>query len=100
MRDGGLPFDNIVACRHRRREQIDCDRRNRPNETLKKASDNKGSIHHSDRGSKYLSIKYSGRLAEAEIDLSVGTTGSADNDALAKCGIGLFKTEVIRQIDP
>lgn len=32
-----------------------------------------GLVHHSDRGSQYLSIKYTERLAEADIDLSVGT---------------------------
>ena len=43
----------------------------------RKSPDNKGLIHHSDRGSQYLSIKYTERLAEAEIDLSVGTVGDA-----------------------
>jgi transposase InsO family protein len=57
-------------------------------------------VHHSDRGSQYLSIKYTERLAEAEIDLSVGTVGDAYDNALAECVIGLFKTEVINQIGP
>ncbi len=61
---------------------------------------NKGLIHHSDRGSQYLSIKYTERLAEAQIDLSVGTVGDAYDNALAECVIGLFKTEVINQIGP
>jgi len=61
---------------------------------------NKGLIHHSDRGSQYLSIKYTERLAEAKIDLSVGTVGDAYDNALAECVIGLFKTEVINQIGP
>ena len=65
-----------------------------------KAPDNKGLVHHSDRGSQYLSIKYTERLAEAEIDLSVGTVGDAYDNALAECVIGLFKTEVINQIGP
>ena len=59
-----------------------------------------GLVHHSDRGSQYLSIKYTERLAEAEIDLSVGTVGDAYDNALAECVIGLFKTEVINQIGP
>ncbi len=43
---------------------------------------NKGLIHHSDRGSQYLSIKYTERLAEAQIDLAVGTLGDAyDRDS-------------------
>ena len=51
-------------------------------------------------GSQYLSIKYTERLAEAEIDLSVGTVGDAYDNALAECVIGLFKTEVINQCGP
>ena len=39
----------------------------------RKTPDNKDLIHHSDRGSQYLTLKYTERLAEAEIDLSVGT---------------------------
>ena len=66
----------------------------------RKTPDNKSLIHHSDRSSQYLSIKYTERLAEAEIDLSVGTVGDAYDNALAECVIGLFKTEVINQIGP
>ena len=47
-----------------------------------------------------MSIKYTERLAEAKIDLSVGTVGDAYDNALAECVIGLFKTEVINQIGP
>jgi transposase InsO family protein len=65
-----------------------------------KTPDNKSLVHHSDRGSQYLSIKYTERLAEAEIDLSVGTVGDAYDNALAECVIGLFKAEVINQIGP
>jgi putative transposase len=64
----------------------------------RKTPDNKDLVHHSDRGSQYLSIKYTKRLAEADIDLSVGTVGDAYDNALAECVIGLFKTEVINQI--
>ncbi|TGD42018.1 hypothetical protein EEB11_15750 [Pseudotabrizicola sediminis] len=66
----------------------------------RKTKDNNSLIHHSDRGSPYLSIKYTERLAEAEIDLSVGTVGGAYDNALAECVIDLFKTEVINQIGP
>ena len=66
----------------------------------RKTPDNKALVHHSDRGSQYLSIKYTERLAEAEIGLSVGTVGDAYDNALAECVIGLFKTEVINQIGP
>lgn len=66
----------------------------------RKTQNNKSLVHHLDRGSQYLSIKYTERLAEAEIDLSVGTVGDAYDNALAECVIGLFKTEVINQIGP
>lgn len=57
-------------------------------------------IHHSDRGSQYLSIKYTERLAEAGIDTSVGSVGDSYDNALAESTIGLFKTEVIKFIGP
>ena len=66
----------------------------------RKTPDNRILVHHSDRGSQYLSIKYTERLAQAEIDLSVGTVGDACDNALAECVIGLFKTEAINQIGP
>jgi putative transposase len=57
-------------------------------------------IHHSDRGSQYLSIRYSERLAEAGVEASVGTVGDAYDNALAETINGLFKTEVIRKRGP
>jgi len=59
-----------------------------------------GLIHHSDRGSQYLSIRYTERLAEANIASSVGSVGDSYDNALAETIIGLFKTEVIRQRGP
>jgi len=59
-----------------------------------------GLIHHSDRGSQYLSIRYSERLAEAGIDPSVGSVGDSYDNALAETIIGLFKTEVIHHRGP
>ena len=53
-------------------------------------------IHHSDRGSQYLSIRYTERLAEAGIESSVGSVGDSYDNALAETINGLFKTEVIR----
>ncbi|XOY55986.1 MAG: IS3 family transposase [Rhodobacterales bacterium] len=66
----------------------------------RKAPDNNALVHHSDRGSQYLSIKYTERLVEFGIDPSVGTVGDSYDNALAECVIGLFKTEVINQIGP
>ncbi len=59
-----------------------------------------GLIHHSDRGSQYLSIRYTERLAEANIDASVGSIGDSYDNALAETINGLYKTEVIRHRGP
>ena len=59
-----------------------------------------GLIHHSDRGCQYLSIRYTGRLAEAGIEASVGSVGDSYDNALAETIIGLFKTEVIHPRGP
>lgn len=53
-------------------------------------------VHHSDRGTQYLSIRYTDRLTEAGVALSVGGKGDSYDNALAETIIGLFKTEVIR----
>ena len=57
-------------------------------------------IHHNDRGSQYLSIRYTERLAEGGINASVGTTGDSYDNALAETIIGLYKTEVIHHRGP
>ena len=57
-------------------------------------------IHHSDRGVQYVSIRYTERLAEADIEPSVGSKGDSYDNALAESVIGLYKTEVIRQREP
>ena len=57
-------------------------------------------IHHSDRGSQYLSIRYSERLAEAGITASVGSVGDSYDNALAETLNGLYKTEVIKRRGP
>jgi putative transposase len=57
-------------------------------------------VHHSDKGSQYLAIRYSERLTEAGIKASVGSVGDAYDNALAETINGLFKTEVIRKRGP
>ncbi len=57
-------------------------------------------IHHSDRGSQYLSICYTEKLAEAGIASSVGSVGDSYDNALAETINGLYKTEVIRRRGP
>ncbi|MDB4916448.1 MAG: transposase orfB family [Gemmatimonadetes bacterium] len=59
-----------------------------------------GLVHHSDRGSQSLSIRYTERLATAGIEASVGSRGDAYDNAMAESVIGLFKTEVIRHGGP
>ncbi len=59
-----------------------------------------GLVHHSDRGSQYLSIRYSERLAEAGAVASVGSKGDSYDNALAETINGLYKTEVIRRRGP
>lgn len=59
-----------------------------------------GLIHHSDRGCQYLSIRYTERLREADIETSVGSVGDSYDNALAESIIGLYKTEVIRLRGP
>jgi transposase InsO family protein len=57
-------------------------------------------VHHSDRGSQYLAMRYTERLADAGIEPSVGSRGDSYDNALAESVIGLFKTEVIRRKGP
>ena len=59
-----------------------------------------GLVHHSDRGTQDLAMRYTDRLAEAGIAPSVGSQGDAYDNALAESVIGLFKTEVIRRKGP
>ena len=59
-----------------------------------------GLIYHSDRGSQYLSIRYTEKLSEANIDASVGSSGDSYDNAMAETINGLYKTEVIRKRGP
>ncbi|GAB4226210.1 MAG: hypothetical protein Kow0062_28420 [Acidobacteriota bacterium] len=57
-------------------------------------------VHHSDRGTQYLSIRYSDRLRDAVIKHSVGSVGDSYDNALAETVIGLYKAELIRHCGP
>ena len=59
-----------------------------------------GVIHHSDRGSQYLSISYTDRLTEAGFKASVGSVGDSYDNALAETINGLYKAEVIHKDGP
>ena len=48
-------------------------------------------VHHSDKGSQYLSIRYTERLAEMGIAASVGSAGDAYDNAMAETINGLYK---------
>lgn len=61
---------------------------------------NESLIHHSDRGSQYVSIRYTERLAEAGIEPSVGSRGDSYDNALAETINGLYKTELIYKRAP
>lgn len=77
-----LALDGLEMAMWRRNERLD------------------GLIHHSDRGSQYLSIRYTERLIEAGIEASVGSRGDSYDNALAESTIGLYKTELINRGKP
>lgn len=56
--------------------------------------------HHSDRGSQYVSVRYTQRLAEAGLIASVGSVGDSYDNALAETINGLYKTELIYRQGP
>lgn len=56
-----------------------------------------GTIHHSDKGSQYVSLAYTERLQKAEVLASTGSTGDSYNNALAESINGLYKAEVIHR---
>jgi putative transposase len=62
--------------------------------------DRGGLVHHSDRGSQYVSIRYTERLADAGIEPSVGSVGDSYDNALAETINGLYKAEVIHRRGP
>ena len=59
-----------------------------------------GLVHHSDRGSQYLAIRYTARLEQAGAVTSVGSKGDSYDNALAETIIGLYKAELIRHRGP
>jgi len=59
-----------------------------------------GLVHHSDRGSQYLAIRYTERLADVGAVASVGSRGDSYDNALAESEIGLYKTELINRLGP
>ncbi|STD32942.1 transposase for IS629 [Escherichia coli] len=56
-----------------------------------------GSIHHSDKGTQYVSLAYTERLKEAKLLASTGSTGDSYDNAMAESINGLYKAEVIHR---
>nr|WP_180335051.1 IS3 family transposase [Escherichia coli] len=56
-----------------------------------------GTIHHSDKGSQYVSLAYTQRLKEAGLLASTGSTGDSYDNAMAESINGLYKAEVIHR---
>jgi putative transposase len=63
-------------------------------------ADLSGLVHHSDRGVQYRAVRYTQRLAEAEVVTSVGSRGDSYDNALAEAFNSLFKAELIRNKGP
>lgn len=59
-----------------------------------------GLVHHSDRGSNYVSLTYTDRVVELGGTSSVGSKGDSYDNALAESQFALFKTELIRKQRP
>ena len=57
-------------------------------------------VHHSDRGVQYVAIRYTERLAEANVVASVGSVGDSYDNAMAEAFNSLFKAELVRNKGP
>jgi transposase InsO family protein len=57
-------------------------------------------IHPSDGGSQYTSVRFGETLALSGLVASIGTVGDAFDNALAETTIGLYKTEAVRDDSP
>jgi transposase InsO family protein len=92
----------LTAHRQRAGERVDA---NRPRARFARASNPRpeidaGHIYHSNRGSQYVSIRYTERIATAGSEVPVGSRGSAYNDPLAESLIGRYAAEVNRDAGP
>ncbi len=59
-----------------------------------------GLVHHSDRGSQYVSIRYTDRLVDIGASASVGSVADSYDNAMAEALNGTFKAELIEMQDP
>lgn len=67
-------------------------------QALSQRKETHGVIHHSDRSTQYLSIKFTDKMRENHVVPSVGTTGDSYDNALAETINGLYKAEVIHHL--
>ena len=81
--DAGFVLDTLEQALHQRRP-----------------TGKSGLVHHSDRGSQYLCIRYTERLGLAGIEPSVGSVGDSYDNALAETVNGFYKAEVIHRRGP
>ncbi|MEJ2865355.1 IS3 family transposase [Actinomycetospora flava] len=63
-------------------------------------ADLKHLVHHSDRGVQYVAVRYTERLAEADVVASVGSVGDSYDNAMAEAFNSLFKAELVRNKGP
>jgi putative transposase len=66
----------------------------------REGADLKQLIHHSDRGVQYVAVRYTERLAEADVVASVGSVGDSYDNAMAEAFNSLFKAELVRNKGP
>jgi transposase InsO family protein len=66
----------------------------------RRGQDLAGLVHHSDRGSQYLAVRYTERLVELGALASVGSVGDSYDNALAETVHGLYKAELIHPRGP
>ena len=60
---------------------------------------NRELFHHNHRGSQYLSMRYSVKLAEAGTDAFIGSIGGSYNNAFTGTINGIYETEIVRKGD-
>ncbi|MGW7303939.1 MULTISPECIES: IS3 family transposase [unclassified Streptomyces] len=66
----------------------------------RKIKKDSGLVHHSDRGSQYVSIRYTDRLADVGASASVGSVADSYDNAMAEALNGTFKAELIEMQGP
>lgn len=57
-------------------------------------------IHHSDAGSQYTSVRFGETLSLSGLVPSIGSVGDAFDNAVAETTMGLYKTEAVRDDSP